>query len=296
MCRHAHHVNAPVTETSGPWPFITRRKYNHRGRLILWRARQNRKGLLPAERGQESATPPFWQTQTYNWITGLIFSIGAALFMLGAMLSLMPEHWTTKPSAPIIGVVFFLGSIPFTTAAYAQHFQAANSTEFELNATVGETHQRISFIGWQPKSPGWLSTFTQFVGTVAFNFNTFDAIHPALNWYEQDMTIWTPGMIGSTLFLISGYLAFIEACHSYWAWKPKDLGWRIGFINLLGCIFFMIAGVISFVPKGPEPGWIVNATNGFLWLGALGFFTGALLLMQESAQVAPRSQDASGQG
>ena len=59
-------------------------------------------------------------------------------------------------------------------------------------------------------------------------------------------------MIGSVMFLASGYLAFIEVGHKYWSWRPRDLAWQIGFINLLGCIFFMIAGVL-FLRSRPAP-------------------------------------------
>ena len=44
----------------------------------------------------------------------------------------------------------------------------------------------------------------------------------------------------------------------------------------------MIAGVLSFVPAGSEPHWIVPASNIQLMLGALGFFIAALLMMRES--------------
>lgn len=275
--------------SEGPWPFVTKRRYTHEGRALLWRARQNRKGLLRAERGHDEVTVPLWQTRAYNWYTGLAFSIGSMLFMLGAALSLIPSDWQAIPSPTAIGIIFFLGSIPFTTAGYMQHFQAANTAEFRPDPKQISSQTKVSFVGWHPNRAGWLSTFTQLIGTISFNFNTFDAIHPATEWYMQDLTIWTPGMIGSILFLVSGYLAFVETCHGYWAWRPKALDWWIVFINLLGCIFFMAAGALAFVPKGREPGWIADVANAHLFLGALGFFIGALLLMRESDQAAPQS-------
>lgn len=292
MSRKPRDVSVPNMRIDGPWPFVTLRGYSHRGRPLLWRARQNRKGIWPAERGEDPAGLPFWRAPAYNWLTGFFFSIGALLFMLGAMFSLMPSDWAATPSEFTTAIVFFMGSIPFTTAGYMQHFQATNAPEFELDPSAASAPRRVSFIGWHPQSPGWLSTLTQFCGTVFFNFNTFDAIHPAADWYVQDLTIWTPGMIGSILFLVSGYLAFIEACHGYWAWRPKDLDWRIVFVNLLGCIFFMTAGILAYVPKGKEPDWIVDAANIHLWLGALGFLIGAVLLMRESAQTDPNLQNA----
>lgn len=291
MSRHLPGAGDAGARTEGPWPFVTLRSYTHLGRHLLWRARQSRKGLLPAERGQEGAATPLWQARGYNWLTGLFFSVGSLLFMLGATFSVMPPSGPWTPSGYVTSLVFFAGSIPFTTAGYMQLFQAANAPEFR-EGPAGTTRRRgVSLIGWHPRSLGWLSAFAQFIGTVAFNFNTFDGIHPDPTWYEQDLAIWTPGLIGSILFLVSGYLAFIETCHGYWAWRPRELDWWIVFVNLLGCIFFMTAGILAYVPRGAEPGWIAVAANVHLWLGALGFLIGALLLMRESAQAKPASDD-----
>ncbi|MBK0329777.1 hypothetical protein I5535_21280 [Rhodobacteraceae bacterium F11138] len=262
--------------TQGAGPFVTLRTYLHHGTLVRWRARQHRKGLL---RHPDQPTVPVWQQPAYNWWTGLSFSIGSLLFMLGAALSLLHT-----PLTPVqIGIVFFLGSIPFTIAGFLQNFQAANSTNFSRNAP--RSADRLHLLGRRPHDPGWLSTITQFAGTVAFNFNTFDAIHPDAKWYIQDLTIWLPGMIGSVLFLLSGYLAFVETSHAFWSWKPRDLDWQIVFINFLGCVFFMTAGVLAYVPKSNDLTWIVNLANIHLWLGALCFLIGALLMMRESRQV-----------
>ncbi|WP_424990043.1 hypothetical protein [Fluviibacterium sp. S390] len=270
--------------TAGAWRFVTLRRYSHRDRPLVWRARQNRKGLLRDERGHEALAIPFWHSSTYNWIIGLVFAIGAMLFMLGAGASLLPTSWGGIPSGTQIAVIFFLGSIPFTTAGYLQHFQAANADDFRPDPKDIRRGDRIALIGWHPKNPGWLSTFAQFVGTVAFNFNTFDAINAPSQWLLQDLVIWGPGMIGSILFLLSGYLAFIEVCHGYWAWRPKDLDWIIVSINMLGCVFFLVSSLLAFVPAQAEPGWILIVANALLGLGALCFFIGAVLLMRESAQ------------
>ncbi|MCC0067551.1 MAG: hypothetical protein H6896_11245 [Rhodovulum sp.] len=51
------------------------------------------------------------------------------------------------------------------------------------------------------------------------------------------------------LFLVSGWLAFIETCHAHWAWRPHSLSWDITAINLLGCIAFMVSAVFGYVPR-----------------------------------------------
>ena len=270
--------DAPATAgmtTRGPGRFVTFRSYLHRGQRVHWRARQHRKGLL---RHPDQEVVPFWHRPAYNWWTGLSFAIGACLFILGASLSLLPR----PPAAGTIAVIFFLGSIPFTIAGFLQNLQAANATDFSTEAP--RPARRPTLLGWRPHSLGWLSTITQFAGTVFFNFNTFDGIHPASEWYVQEVTIWLPGFLGSVLFLISGYLAFIETSHGYWSWKPRDLDWKIVFINLWGCIFFMTSSIAAWIPSGQEPGWIPFVANSHLWLGAVCFLVGAVLMMHESRQ------------
>ena len=273
---HDHHA--------GPWPFVTLRRYHRHGRLIVWRARQHRKGLEHEARGLDPAHAPFWQTRRYNWITGAVFAVGAFLFMAGCFLTLLQELGIAL-SAFQVNLVFFLGSIPFTTAGYLQHFQSANAAPLDRKPPV-HPDRRIRLIGWQPRSPGWLSTITQFVGTIAFNFNTFDALRGPSGWVLQDLAIWLPGMIGSVLFLVSAYLAYIEVSHAYLSWRPKDLDWWITAINLAGCIAFMIASTMAWFPSGPEAAWIPAVSNANLWFGALCFFVGAVLLMRESRQAA----------
>lgn len=274
------HPSHPRVHGSGPWPFITFRTYDLIGRHIVWRDRQHRKGLVRTARALEAVRVPFWQTQSYNWYVGLIFAIGSALFMLGSALSVLPDGGGV--SALAINAIFFAGSIPFTTAGYLQHFQAANASEFATDPASHAPHGRIKLIGWRPHNPGWLSTLSQFIGTVAFNFNTFDAIDAPVSPDMQNLVIWLPGVIGSILFLVSAYLAFIEAGHGYWSWKPRDLDWQIVSINLLGCVAFMVASTIAYIPQGPEPGWIAVAANAQLFIGALCFLIGAVLSMRES--------------
>ncbi|PVB60467.1 hypothetical protein [Labrenzia sp. 011] len=259
----------------GPWPFVTYRAYRLRDRKFIWRARQHRKGLVHLP-GQKDTT--FWHRPAYNWFMGLSFAIGAALFMIGAVLALV----TTSLPGTQIGTVFFSGSIPFTLAGFLQHFQAANTPEFSELADVAPAPEKLRLIGWQPTNSGWWCTLTQFVGTVAFNFNTFDAIDAPSGQVIQDLIIWVPGMIGSILFLVSGYLAYIETGHAYWSFRPRQLDWWITFINLIGCITFMASSLLAYVPAGEEPGWILPASNINLLIGAACFFAGAILLMFEA--------------
>ena len=158
-----------------------------------------------------------WIPKDLNWWIGVIFAFGSALFAAGSVLTIgasLGQHQSLDPN-----VIFFAGSIPFTTAAYLQLFQAANAGD-PAQPDPSAPKRRAVF-GWKPLEIGWLSCALQFLGTLLFNANTFDAMLPGLGWLQQDLAVWIPDFVGSILFLASGYLAFGETCHTYWAWKPR---------------------------------------------------------------------------
>ena len=139
-----------------------------------------------------------------------------------------------------------------------------------------------TLFGWRPHDIGWLSCALQFVGTILFNFNTFDAMIPSLTWFQEDLVIWAPNIVGSILFLASGYLAFIETCHAHWAWKPKSISWWVVFTNLLGCVGFMISAIFAIFLPGPPNIEAVTISILFTLLGAIGFLVGSLLMLPEA--------------
>ena len=219
-----------------------------------------------------------------NWWIGTVFALGAFLFALGSIFSLNPEiaRWLDLTTTQV-GAVFFAGSIPFTTAAYLQLYQSANAPSFDQRNTGAPGRTKI--FGWKPRDIGWLSCALQFPGTVLFNINTFDALLPGLNWWQQDIAVWTPNIIGSILFLASGYLAFVETCHAHLAWRPHELSWWVTLLNLLGCIGFMIAAIFAVVPKEEVSPMFSILSIAFTLQGALCFFLGSVLMLPEIAVV-----------
>lgn len=282
-------LNQPeLIQLTGPWPFTTRRIYRRADNFpLVWESRHHRKHLHRFKLKKFSSIvfilrKCWWMPRQLNWWIGVVFAIGSLLFMLGSVLSLIPtwaKIWSLN--ATEINAIFFAGSIPFTTSAYLQLFQAANSREFLGNSK--ESPHRVIWFGWHPRDIGWLSCALQFLGTILFNFNTFDAMLPDLNWLQQDLVIWIPDVLGSVLFLASGYLAFIETCHAYWAWKPTSISWWVTFINLLGCIAFMISALLAFVPPQLPNANVVNISITFTFIGALCFLMGSLLMLPETA-------------
>jgi len=126
-----------LVESIGPWPFITRRVYRSLDHsLAVWRSRHHRKGLPFKEAGKLLSIGMelrrcFWMPQEMNWWIGIVFAAGSVLFLLGSVFSLVPDlARMLSINSASISRTFFVGSIPFTTAAYLQLFQAANAGGF----------------------------------------------------------------------------------------------------------------------------------------------------------------------
>ena len=283
LSREKHWLEA--IEEQGPWPFVSRRIYRHyNGSHHAWQSRHHRKGLSVLEPLELLPLHVLirlglWIPKDLNWWIGVIFAVGSAHFVVGSVLAIGPILARFESLDP--NWIFFAGSIPFTTAAYLQLFQAANAGD--PAAPNGPPPRHRAVFGWKPGEIGWLSCALQFLGTLLFNANTFDATLRGLNWWQQDLAVWVPDFVGSILFLVSGYLAFGETCHTYWAWKPQSLSWWITFANLLGCVSFMISAFFASVPREASPVNAAQISVYFTLLGAFGFLAGSLLVLPEAS-------------
>src|SRR4029453_8145176 len=104
-----------------------------------------------------------------------------------------------------------------------------------------------------------------------FNANTFDAMQTGLSTQQEDRLIWTPDLIGSACFLVSGLLAYRVARAEE---GTHDRTWWMAAVNLLGCVLFGVSAVASYVV--PASGSILDlaAANWGTSLGALCFLIG----------------------
>lgn len=257
----------------GAGPFKTWRRLNIAGEIRLWLARNHRKGV-----GITHAPRAFWQTPAFNLCIAAGFGIGSGLFVIGAMLSLGGvARW--ELSAYQINLIYGIGSVFFTLAGFLQLFQAANAGA-ALHSATAPPQRHV--IGWQPDNLGWLSSAVQFIGTLLFNINTFDALGGAGTWLQQDLTLWAPDFAGSVLFLAAGYLAMLETCHRWWAWQPRSLAWWIVAMNMLGCCAFMASASLAFVLPTDGAPLAGTASIVFTCGGAICFLVGAGLAAVEA--------------
>jgi len=191
-----------------------------------------------------------------TWI-GILFAIGSTCFLVGPF-----PGFVELVGSRADGLVFFVGSIFFTSAATLQFVDGGL---------------------FLPRSPDWWSNGVQLVGTLFFNISTFHALQTGLDANEYDRLVWTPDARGSVCFLVSGILACIAVTDARWTRT-----WWIAWINFAGCVAFGISAVAAYVVPSTGSTLDLAGANAFTSLGALCFLIGAVLLLPES----PASDDA----
>ena len=270
-------------DTQGPGPFVTAERFRTPdGRIVRWRSRAHRKSSPTRRRaargahgeGRESV---WWRPRRRQWWMAVLFVIGSFCFLAGGLAA----QWA-RTSRPAIGVVFFVGSLFFTSAAYLQYAEAVNVERGVGPARIARP-ARWRPVSWEPRRIDWLAALVQFVGTLFFNVTTFTGMKHGFSVHQTNARVWAPDAFGSIAFLISSELAYAEVCHRWVGWQWSSLSWRIVALNMLGSIAFGVSAIASFVE--PASGAPVSArlANGGTSLGGLCFLAGALLLMPEAA-------------
>lgn len=190
------------------------------------------------------------------------FALGAFGFMMGAVLSMIDR-------GPI-NLIFAIGAILFTTAAWVQWRTSVHHYPVRtLSRIQAETDIR---------NPDWSSAITQLLGTLYFNAMTIKALTiDPLDMFSYNRHVWTPDMIGSALFLISSLIAFHPVSRQRRHRLVSRRSWYIVCANLLGSIFFAISAIGS---KATIYGTLVHVSwsNVGTLLGGLCFLISALLL------------------
>lgn len=254
MPRHVHlpvHVPADATDVvaTGPRPFVTTVTYVlPDGRRRQWSARQDRRAT---HRG-------------LTWRIGLLFGIGSVCFVLGPI-----PAYGQAVGGQGVAVTFFVGSLFFTSGALLSYAQV-----------VRDAGHR--WVGWEPRHAGFWATLIQLAGTVYFNVSTFAAMFDVPD-NLVDRVVWRPDALGSICFLVASAIAFAEAGHRWWSWRPGERDWHITALNMWGSVFFGFSAVGAYVqPTGDLTN--VQWSNGGTLLGAACFLAASLLTMGEGRQ------------
>lgn len=272
-------------------PFVTRVDLRlPDGTLWVWTSRRHRYlgGIrsLPGATGDWDDKALWWLKigllARIGWGISVLFVVGSACFAVASGAGLVPEMFGAfARDAFAMNMVFFVGSIFFTLAAYLQFLGAVNADRVSAIVRRKSVQGHFRWFAWRPGEIGWLSAFTQLVGTLLFNLNTFDALLPGLDWLQEDLLIWAPDAVGSVCFLVASALALIEFGEGGWHWRPSDVSWWVVNINLLGSVCFGVSAVYAVILPGTGELLDVWAVNLWTLLGAICFLVGAYLLLPE---------------
>jgi hypothetical protein len=263
-------------ESQRTGPFVTRIVHRRAdGSTDVRNSRWHRKQFGSETSAKQRPKMLIWRPRVLNWWIALLFMIGSWHFVSGSVLTLAGSTYSQ-----LIDLIFFVGSIFFTSAGYSQYYQAINAPE-EIDGsgqTIAPPKRR--FLAWQPHRLDFWATFPQFLGTLEFNISTFMAF-ANVRWLGYDILVWSPDYIGSVLFLISGIAAVVEFCHHFWCWQTGNLSWWIVIINFFGCVAFMISAVVAFVRPQPIFDNLATWATLFTLIGAACFFIAAYMMWPE---------------
>ena len=185
--------------------------------------------------------------------TALGFAVGSFCFFIGPFPGFVELVGVGADS-----VVFFAGSIFFTCAA-----------TLELREATVMRGRRFG------DDPSWWSASIQWIGTLLFNVNTFDAMQTGLTTTQQNKLVFAPDVFGSTCFLVSSVIAYRVA---------SGPSLRMAVVNLAGSLLFGISAIASYVVPSSGSMLDLAAVNWSTALGALCFLIGALMLLRSSKE------------
>ncbi len=259
----------------GPGPFVTSEVLRRPdGTEVTWQSRVHRKASPQTDGSRAQSI--WWRPTTRGWWMSVLFMIGSACFLVGGVVT----QWSSGTRSGI-GIVFFVGSIFFTSAAYLQYSETVNVDHV---LTPDRRRKRWRPVSWEPGRIDWLAAVIQLIGTVFFNVSTFAALNHSLSTHQINTRVWAPDVFGSAAFLVSSELAFAEVGHRWLSFRNRTLSWWIVALNLFGSIAFGFSAVASLTE--PASGQAVSArlANAGTSVGGVCFLIGALLLLPEAAR------------
>jgi hypothetical protein len=184
----------------------------------------------------------------------VLFAVGSLCFLVGPLPAFLDAVGPRTDA-----VVFIVGSLFFTAAAALQ-----------LRGSSRRGHAR----GLE-----WWSSAVQLLGTLFFNVTTTRALTTSAGSSAYDHLVWRPDAFGSVCFLVSGALAYLVVAGGLARRPPRSLEGAAAALNFFGCVAFAVSAVCAYVLPTAGSELNVRIANATTAVGALGFLTGALLML-----------------
>lgn len=159
---------------------------------------------------------------------GALFGVGAVGFVVGPL-----DVYAGRVGAHGDALTFFIASILFTGGGLTQSWLAYPERRADRAGRLA-----------------WRGAWIQSVGTLLFNYMTFEAISHPVSGAQYTTLVWVPNALGSACFLISGVLLYLSAPPVGWRPVRRVAGWWEPPVNLLGCLLFGISAVGGYASTG----------------------------------------------
>ena len=220
-----------------------------------------------------------------NALIAWLFILGSACFVLGSV-----PAYVNAVGGPLDGITYFVGSILFTAASFAQLVQAQSPEMTGVDAAQQHTRAPVRFWNWLPHDRNWLAAATQFPGTVFFNVSTLAALTHNASAAEVDRYVWRPDLFGSTLFLGASALGVLAVSQRFFSLRTRSVPWRIAWLNMVGSVLFMASALASYVLPGTDELVSTRVSVAGTLVGAVCFLVGAALMFPAWRDALVRAQ------
>ncbi|WVQ87588.1 hypothetical protein IAS59_001314 [Cryptococcus gattii] len=101
---------------------------------------------------------------------------------------------------------------------------------------------------------GYIAAIVQLFAATVFWVSTLTGLPGVIPGYASgggstaiiDVFFWTPQVVGGTGFIVSSLILMIEVQKHWWLPNVIDIGWWVGFWNLIGAIGFTLCGALGY--------------------------------------------------
>ncbi|WVQ82815.1 hypothetical protein IAT38_004947 [Cryptococcus sp. DSM 104549] len=146
---------------------------------------------------------------------------------------------------------------------------------------------------------GYLAAIIQLCAATIFWVSTITGLPGVIPGFADgegstaiiDVFFWTPQVLGGTGFIISALILMVEVQTRWWLPNLKDIGWWIGFWNLIGAIGFTLCGALGY---SSASGPVYESALSTFW-GSWAFLIGSTVQCWEAVYREPAGEGKDGE-
>lgn len=224
--------------------------------------------------------------------------LGATIFFFAALLPIW-EGWNGD------NAVYFGWGIQQIFRHKRMNVEKADTYRdwAEVDSSGGNSPERPGsekkWIWWTTDTKYWyqigfLAGFAQMWAATIFWISGFTGLPEIQNAIMENTPLlngvyWTPQVIGASGFVISAILYMLDSQKKWYIPAPADLGWQVGFWNLIGAIGFLLCGIFGYSEKS----WRQYQSCLSTFWGGWAFLIGSLIQWYIAVHIEPKTKDSS---